>query len=333
MNSVSRVSRPLVRCGSVLFRLAVKARGSAYDAGLLPVRRVDGIKVFSVGNLRVGGSGKTPFSMYVAARLRDAGQKTALLYRGYRGRLEAGGGLVSAGDGPLVSWKDAGDEAYLAAGRLKGVSVWVGGDRVASAKHARRAGAQVAVVDDGFQHRRLHRDLDFLLACPEDFASETALLPAGPLRESASAACRADLTVGLVSDWKGRPDAPKVLIDYLPTSLVHLSGATAKLESYKGARAYLVAGVGRPQRFQVTAREAGFDVVGTSNFRDHHFFRNQDARNISQRAKDARADLILTTEKDAVRMAGLQFDLSVSALRIDVHLSAGDELLRSRIGL
>ncbi|MCP4674861.1 MAG: tetraacyldisaccharide 4'-kinase [Deltaproteobacteria bacterium] len=332
MKSILRVSKPLARYGSALFGLAVRARGTAYDTGLFPVRRVDGIKVISVGNLRVGGSGKTPFSMYIAARLRDAGQKTALLYRGYRGRLEAGGGLVSAGDGPLVSWKDAGDEAYLAAERLKAVSVWVGEDRVASAQHALDAGAEVAVMDDGFQHRRLYRDLDILLVCPEDLANETSLLPAGPLREPASAVSRADLTVGFASDWKGHTGAPEVLIDYLPTSLVHLSGTTAGLESYRNARAYLVAGLGRPRRFQATAREAGFNVVGTTDFRDHHFYENQDARNISQRAKATRADLILTTEKDAVRMAGLQLDLPVSALRIDVRLSSGAELLRSKIG-
>ncbi len=313
--------------GAAMFGLALKARGVAYDSGLLMTRCVEGVKVISVGNIRAGGSGKTPLAIHLAGRLRDAGVPTALLARGYRGKLEASGGLVSRGEGPLVSVDDAGDEAYLAAARLKGVRVRVGEDRIAETQYARDAGARVVVLDDGFQHRRLHRDLDILLVCPEDLDSKTSLLPAGPLRERACAAKRADITAGLARDWSGRASAPELLIEHLPTCLVSREDTAVPLRAYQGARVYLVAGIARPKRFIRTAEEAGFIVAGVSLFRDHHRFRNQDTKAITRKAKAANVDAILTTEKDMVRMSCLGMGLPLWALRIEVQIQSGASIL------
>ena len=152
---------------SQLFHAASKTRTAGYDAGLFPVVKIPGMTVISVGNLRVGGSGKTPFAMHLATQIQDAGVQTALIFRGYKGGLERTGGCVSAGNGPITDAGAAGDEAYLAALRLRGVQVWVGRNRVASVRNALAAGARIAILDDGFQHRRLHRDLDILLAIVE----------------------------------------------------------------------------------------------------------------------------------------------------------------------
>ena len=108
-------TNPLSRAGSALYTVAIKARREAFDRGLLPITKVDGLKVISVGNLRAGGSGKTPFAMYVASLVQNQGVKTALLFRGYRGSLARVGGLVSKGDGPLTTSGESGDEAFVAA--------------------------------------------------------------------------------------------------------------------------------------------------------------------------------------------------------------------------
>jgi len=323
-NSVAR------RSGAALFGLAVQTRNAAYGAGLFPVRRVDGVTVVSVGNLRSGGSGKTPLAMCLAAMLRDAGLSTCLLLRGYRGALESRGGVVSRGTGPLVSPGEAGDEAYMAASRLKGVSVRVGADRIHSAIDARNDGARVIVLDDGFQHRRLHRDLDILLVCPEDLDDATALVPAGPLREPSSAARRAHLTGGLQGDWEGVAEPPPLLVRCEPGCL--LRGISEEsLEEYQGVRAHLLAGVARPERFERTATEAGLDVTGTSFFPDHHRFHLNELEEVERAARAESAEVIVTTEKDLPRVNRDAVVLPLRALRIEARIHAGALLLDQNI--
>jgi tetraacyldisaccharide 4'-kinase len=324
-------SRPFNLAASSLYGIAAKVRNAGYETGLFPIREVEGIKTVSVGNLRAGGSGKTPFAMHLAASLQNRGLRTALLLRGYRGRLEARGGFVSKGQGPLCSPIEAGDEAYLAASRLKGVHVLVGADRAASARRARDAGAQVLVLDDGFQHRSLHRDLNILLACPEDLSPTTRLLPAGPLRETASQARRADLIAGLELDWRGWEETPQVLFEYVPTCLVLKDQRTVHLASQSGARVFLVSAIARPQRFGQTARSAGFNVVGDCVFKDHHRFRAREIREIETKASSRGADAILTTEKDLSRLMGAQTRFPLWALRIDAKISSGFDLLKYKI--
>ncbi len=318
-----------------MFGAAVKTRSAGFDAGLLPVFRVPDIRVVSVGNIRAGGSGKTPVAMYLAQKIQDAGVQTALLLRGYKGALEHTGGLVSLGAGPLVEVESAGDEAYLAALRLTGVQVWVGQDRIASVRNALARGARVAVLDDGFQHRRLHRDLDIVLACPEDADPETTLLPDGPLRETADATGRADLMGGLASDWKHSEPGPELLFDYAPTQLVIRrddgSFSTTSLDPYRGKPCYLVSGIARPERFEQTVIEAGFSVMDKSVFNDHHRFTGKDIISIAANAKTTGAELILTTEKDLVRMSGFASGLQIFGLRIDVQLVYGEDILEDSL--
>jgi tetraacyldisaccharide 4'-kinase len=289
--------------------------------------------VVSVGNLRAGGSGKTPLAMFLAQKIQDSGLQTALLLRGYKGALEKTGGLVSLGSGPMVDFESAGDEATMAALRLKGVQVWVGQDRIANARNALAAGARIAVLDDGFQHRRLHRDLDILLACPEDTNPQTELLPAGPLRETLHSANRADLSGGFAHDWNLCKTSPKLLLDYVPTHLVKRTDnenlSTTPLDQYLGMPVYLVSGIARPERFEKTVSDAGFDIVGKSVFDDHHRFTDKDEISIASKAKASDAQIILTTEKDLVRMFGFTSKLPLVGLRVDVKLVSGTDILTS----
>ena len=318
---------PIEKALAALFGLGGAVRNAGYDSRLLPVSCVDGAAVISVGNLRAGGSGKSPLAFHLAQRLREMGRRPALLLRGYRGRLEHRGGLVSFGDGPLVDSRLAGDEAVVAARRLDGVIVRVGADRVASARSAVTDGADAIVLDDGFQHRRIYRDLDLLLVAPEDLDPSTDRLPAGPLRELADSADRADLLVGLERDWSGRDDAPDVLIDYQPTGLVDRSWNDVPLDDRRDARVHLLAGIARPERFAETAERAGFEICGTSFFPDHHRFSERDLERVEREAHDAGGELILTTEKDLTRLESFETSLPLRALRVDVRIARGERLL------
>ncbi len=316
-----------------LYGLVQKSRGTLYDHGILPARRVAGLTVISVGNLRAGGSGKTPFAMYLAEHLRRSGERVALLLRGYRGRLEGTGGLVSTGEGPLVTGREAGDEAYAAARITQGIEIRVGGDRWRQVKLAKEGGATAVVLDDGFQHRRLHRDLDILLAAPEDLEKGNAdrLLPAGHLRETGDAAVRADLLGGFNRDWQGGASRPEFTFSYRFRDLVAPDGARRELGDLVGGRVHLIAGIARPERFRETAEEAGLEVAGVSSFPDHHRFRPAELKQAVQKARAAGATTLLTTEKDLARLEGFVTDLSLFALGIRVAIDHGEETLHQRL--
>jgi tetraacyldisaccharide 4'-kinase len=319
---------PIGRTASALFGFAVKARTNCYDKGRFVTHRVDGVKIISVGNLRVGGSGKTPFSIFLASLLQEAHMKTAILLRGYLGNMEHRGGLVSLGESPLVGPAESGDEAYLAALRLKNVEIRVGKNRLAQAKAAADNGAQVIVLDDGFQHRRLHRDLDILLATPEDLDARTQLLPGGPLREPACAALRANLICGLRSDWENnKASPPKVVIEQSPSGCVRIENGELVPCGQPEGPVFLVTGISRPARVAASAKAVGINICGANTFRDHFKFNQNDLNGIIRRAIHAGADSILTTEKDLVRMLDLKIDFPLTALRIDVRIHMGADQL------
>ncbi|GAH04418.1 unnamed protein product, partial [marine sediment metagenome] len=179
-----------------LYGAGVRLRSFAYEYGILPGFDVPGIKVCCVGNLRSGGTGKTPVTIFVAQYLKNKGIPVAVIHRGYKGEREFTGGLVSDGEQILLTASEAGDEAMLLAQALPGVPVLCGADRVEQVRNARALGARVALLDDGFQHLRLNRDLNILLVHPDDLSGHSDLLPAGPLREPVSAISRADLLAG-----------------------------------------------------------------------------------------------------------------------------------------
>ncbi len=320
----------LTRGLSVLFRIAIKGRSLGYDRGILPVRRVKDITVISVGNIRAGGSGKTPLAVHLAGYFRDRGKKTAILSRGYRGTMERRGGLVSLGDGPMVTAREAGDEAFATARGVKDVIVRMGADRLEQARAARRDGAKIVVLDDGFQHRRLHRDLDIVSVCPEDLDPGEGLLPRGPLRERADALRRAHLLVGIESDWKDSNDPPAVLMEYVPCGLASFVDEFP-LDHLDGKRVHLLCGIARPHRFALTAKRARMNVTGETIFADHHRYRAEEIRNVVRAARSQGAHALLTTSKDLARLNGMESELPIFALQIMMDIVRGKEVLQSHL--
>jgi len=266
--------------------------------------------VVSVGNLRVGGSGKTPVVEHIARLLAEAGYAPAILSRGYGRRSPSKSPtIVSDGRKILADVDTSGDEPLMLAQALvgKGVAVVVCADRYVAGRLAEsRLGATVHVLDDGFQHFGLARNVDLVVTGEHDLSDEP--LPHGRLREPLSAAVSAD---ALLVD-AGYQDAAEriarllrvrnayhVTRTLLPPRIVG-SGDTVVVPN--DSRVFAFAGIARPERFFSDLTSAGWNVVGTKSFRDHHYFSAAEVTRIAAAAKKARAAIVLTTDKDAVRL-------------------------------
>jgi tetraacyldisaccharide 4'-kinase len=269
-------------------------------------RRVLERPVISVGNLVVGGSGKTPVVAAMARLLRGMGERPAVLSRGHARKRPADGVVVvSDGDRVLEPVERAGDEPTMLAQALPGTAVLVSPDRYLAGRLAEtRFGCTVHILDDGFQHLQLARTIDVLLVSPGDLAER--VLPSGRLREGLDAARVADALlvsgssddVGPVSSALNVPTAFRVETRF--GSLRPLGEGEAPAPP--GARVVAVAGIARPERFFHALRDQGWNVVAELAFQDHHWYTARDLADINNAAQQARARIIVTTEKDAVRV-------------------------------
>jgi tetraacyldisaccharide 4'-kinase len=290
--------------------------------------------VISVGNLAVGGSGKTPFVLLLGERLVLGGIKVAVLSRGYGGTASrsAGARVVSRGAGPEVSALEAGDEPVLIAEKMRGVSVVVARRRIDAARLAvRELGAEVLVLDDGFQHLALARDLDIALI-DGDRASPGRLLPLGRLREPFSALARADLVVRVRSGGdrtEGTPpiDRPLVDVEVVPVSVRAIEGGAAQTPaSLSGKRVALLAAIARPRRFEALTRRLGAEIAHAEFHGDHAPLDRALVEGFRKRARERGVDLMLTTEKDSVRLVG-ELRAGFFALAIAHRIVAGESNL------
>jgi len=292
---------------SHIFRALIKARNRLYETGVLGTHRLNH-PVISVGNLTTGGTGKTPLVIALAAEFRDMGYRPVVLSRGYR-RTSRGIVVVSRGEGPVVEWEKAGDEPFLMAVRLPEVAVVVGSDRYKAGllAEAERLG-DLFILDDGFQHRRLHRDVDIVAIDAEEWTAGEALLPGGRWREPKSALVRAHAACVLAS---GNFPAPLLPI---PSFGVHMTvdglirnGTPTPVDSLRGKPIAAFAGIAKPDRFFNTLKSLGLEPARTESFPDHHSYRAQDIK--------LPADHVhITTEKDAIRLpAGDFYFLRISA--------------------
>lgn len=307
--------------------------GTGLQGGL---RRLP-VPVVSVGNIVVGGTGKTPTAWWIARHLAGGGARPAILARGYGGRAGRGPVVVSEGAAALCDPSLAGDEPVMLARRDSGVAVVVGSDRHLCGLHAVEAlGADCVILDDGFQHLRLHRDLDLLLMDSSSPFGSGDLLPMGTLREPRSAVSRADFV--LFTRWGERAGgiADRALVegavgaDRIVTASHVFAGvadasAPGRPRRYDGGPAILVSGIADPRAFEVTAGEAGIDARGHMRFSDHHRYTPADVDLISRRAREAEASAVITTEKDAVRLPSRipGLDVPLLYLKIEVRIEKG----------
>jgi tetraacyldisaccharide 4'-kinase len=327
-----------------LFRAAAAARGALHDAGVLSATRAD-VPVISVGNLAVGGAGKTPVVLAIAERLLAAGRLPAVLSRGY-GASRKDDRVVSDGERVLLDAEEGGDEPVLLARRLPGLRVLCGSDRAALAGKAVALGADLLLLDDGFQHRRLLRDLDVVVLDAANPWGNGHCLPRGPNREPPSALRRA----GLV--WLGHADrASPEGLEGLRQLALRLTGRAPvesrhaphdladgllvrrfPLEDLAGRRVGLLTGVARSGSVQRTVEELGSRVVQAFVFPDHHRFTEREAADALEATSRAGASLLVTTEKDAVRLPpGSAGDDRLRVVRIDAEVVAGAQELQASL--
>lgn len=268
-----------------LFGFGVRARNALYDRGIIRVRNLQG-PVVSVGNLSLGGSGKTPFVLLLGGLLRERGVSFDILSRGY-GRRTRGVALVD----PAGTAPEFGDEPLLLARRLR-VPVIVAEDRYEGGISAeKKFGPQLHLLDDGFQHRSLARDFEIVLVTPEDVRDR--LLPSGRLREPVSSLRRADAVVLM-----GGASADTLPLEGKLVWRVRRGIAPAQVPP----RPVVFCGIARPQNFVAQLRTAGIDPAAEAFYRDHHAYSERDIRDLTDLRQRSRADGFITTEKDAVNL-------------------------------
>jgi tetraacyldisaccharide 4'-kinase len=302
----------IVEALSVVYGAAASWRRRWYAATPSRVSRLSR-PVVSVGNLRVGGTGKTPAVAAIAQLLLDLGERPAILSRGYARQQPSGGvTIVSDGSQVLADVAHAGDEPLLLARTLPRVPVLVCSDRHRAGRVAETdLAATIHLLDDGFQHVQLWRDVDLLLTDERDLVDK--VLPAGRLREPLGNAAVAHAVIAPAATHEaGQKLATRLGVPDAFT-LMRKLGAPMQLGSdevdvARSAAMFAVAGIAGPDRFFGDLAAAGFNVVGTRTFRDHHVFNASDVTAVVDTARRAGAMAIVTTAKDAVRLERL--DLS-----------------------
>jgi len=274
----------------------------------------------SIGNITAGGTGKTPAACMIAEWALAEGYKPAVLSRGYGGRRLAKITVVSDGRNILAGPEEAGDEPYLLAGKLPGIPVITSKDRYLAGLAAHRNfGSSFFLLDDGYQHLRLKRDLDLLLMDAGRPFGNGRLLPRGPLREPVSQVSRADAVIltragGHGEGGKGIANDPKNILqglpvfhsDHMPDRVIVLSPEKAyDLSFLRNKRVVAFAGIARPDSFRDTLIKLGAEISIFRSFPDHHPFSRDEIRGLAEERGKTGADLLITTEKDWVRVRDL----------------------------
>lgn len=324
---------------SSLYGAAMKARRALYSSGRLRVQEL-GAPVISVGNLTLGGTGKTPLVEWIAQELAKAGMRVCILTRGYGRTNPTTRIIVSDGKEILADAAAAGDEPLLLAENLKGQAAVISDpDRVAAAAWAlKNLPAEIFLLDDGFQHLRVARNLNILTIDATNPWGNGKLLPAGILRESPAELARADCIVITRADDPNSTEGLRREISkqskQVPifSSRMKLAGlrpihpvkTLVSPEEIKTSRIAAFCGLGNPESFFSLLRRNGYQLVHTKVFRDHYRYEQTDVDDLARAAITHRAQLLLTTAKDEVKLRSLVFQLPCYSADIAIDIEDED---------
>ena len=322
-----------------IYGAAMKARRVLYQTGRFRVHRLEA-PVISVGNLTMGGTGKTPLVEWIANELAQKGRRGCILTRGYGRRSSGTRVVVSNGSEILLDADRAGDEPLLLAERLKGrAAVICDADRVAAAHWAvENFKSDVFVLDDGFQHLRVARNLNLLTIDAKNPWGNRRLFPAGILRESPAELARADCIVITRADDPDQTEGLQREINKLSGCRIFLSRMTllglrevARRESpaatneIQGSSFAAFCAIGNPESFFSLVRRGGYDLCHTRAFRDHHFYTQADIDRVVRESITCGAQILLTTAKDEVKLRKLRFEMPCYAADIEIEIQSGDQ--------
>lgn len=343
----SLVSPKLALLGlSKVYGALGRAKRAAYENGLLEAKRLPAT-VVAIGNLTAGGTGKTPMTLFAARWYREQGAKVVIVSRGYGGSLSKRGAVVSDGEAVFLSPFEAGDEPVMMAEQLPGVPVVIGSDRYAAGMEAcDRFRPDVVLLDDAYQHIRLARDLNILLADGTRPFGNGHVLPRGPLREPLPALSWAD---AVVLTRAGEGDAgrfhshlPEPLRETAASVPVFVSGHRSSLSDGAGhpmtpeelGPAFLFSGIAKNQAFEEGARALGVTIAGGHFFEDHHPYTQTEIAALEAEARACGATVLLTTDKDRVKARRLvSMPLATVSVSIEFNedIAGITKLLASRL--
>ncbi len=320
----------LLTLPSLLYGCILRLRACCYRLGIFATRHLPR-PVISIGNITVGGTGKTPVTVLIARMLMERGLKVAVLSRGYGGSLEGQTAVVSDGSSLLLTPDQCGDEPVLLARSLPGLLVVIGSDRYQAGLLAcEQLDPDIFLLDDGFQHLRLHRDLDILLLDYRRPFGNGLALPAGLMREPSSAAQRADLLI-----LTRCTDDATVTVPCLPVcrSTHRLSSfrrladnATLDAATLGQTRVAAFAGIADPAAFFSNLEQLGIRPVATLSLPDHEPYGRETLEKLNQLARSSKADWLLTTEKDGVKLGLPDTDMSARIVTARLEIVLEDEV-------
>ncbi len=338
---------------SWIYAKIIGARNLLYDRGVFDTFDL-GARTISIGNTTAGGTGKTPLVAYVAEILASRGEKVCILTRGY-GRKDASSRvLVSDADSVLASPAEAGDEPFELAQKLLGKAIVIAdADRVGAGEWAkRRFGVTTFVLDDGFQHRKVKRDVDIVCIDATDPFGGGKILPSGRLREPVTSLSRADIIVitranlsrnisNLRSEISEMNTGAAIFLAKNETQnisvLEEFHAKTRRPQSEENVedghierdvlntrerRAFAFCGIGNPESFFEQLRQEDFSITATRIFRDHHVYTQRDIDIIQKQARERGAEILLTTAKDAVKLRDLKFEIPCFVVEIKIVIDA-----------
>ncbi|MDP1834335.1 MAG: tetraacyldisaccharide 4'-kinase [Chlamydiales bacterium] len=317
-----------LRAVSWPYSLVTKLRNYGYDKNWFSIHQPEETTVISVGNIVVGGTGKTPLTLRL---IQDLGaENVSILSRGYRSKAEKLPipVFLSEGNGPKHSVDYCGDEPFLMASRHPEAYVVVGKDRCQSAKMSAAAGRRILILDDGLQHRRLKRDFEIIVVDADDPFGKGYLFPRGLLRESPKALARADLIVAVGNNTE---HVRHQLIRYSTAPVVCMR-LEANTRNYREKKVGIFCGIAKPERFCNTLEEAGVNIVDKLYCPDHSLPNAMDLSAFSDHCRALGAEALLCTEKDAVKLhPGTVTSLSIQPIRADLSIISGYEFWASFI--
>lgn len=324
LNSLFFFGRPF----GPLYGFIMKVREQLYSKGVFRQENA-GVPVISVGNLVLGGTGKTPTVIHIAQLLKEHGFKPAIVSRGYGGKSKDNINVVSDGKSLLMNAVSAGDEPVLIAQSLVDTPVVTGKKRILPARHVvDQFGADIIVLDDGFQHLGISRDINLVLFDAGSLAGNSRIFPAGPLREPITALNRttAFLITGQTKENKNRSEAfAELIVKRFPDIPVYkasnsrpvLTDANAQAVSAEMVEdAFIFCAIAHPERLRSSVKSIGIHIVGSKTYQDHSYYSQKVITSLCGQAAQAKAKYLITTSKDFVKIKKFHYTLPLLVLQV-----------------